>query len=201
MTVQAMWPTQSPLLQLPSFDAALIEKAKQMEVEGIGDLMNMEEEDRNDLLKISDNEMERLAAICNRLPVVELSYQVKKVDQNDTGKEFEIGESVNVIVTVTRDEEEEEALQAFKQPIYAQFFPDKKLEEWWLIIGHVKSGKVLCNRKITDEFRGVQSVKKKLQLEIEGVDSNGFAEYRLYLICDSYIGCDMEEDIKIKIAQ
>ena len=81
-----------------------------MEVEGIGDLMNMEEEDRNDLLRISDNEMERLAAICNRLPVVELSYQVKKVDQNDTGKEFEIGESVNVIVTVTRDEEEEEAL-------------------------------------------------------------------------------------------
>ena len=81
-----------------------------MEVEGIGDLMNMEEEDRNDLLRISDNEMERLAAICNRLPVVELSYQVKKADQNDTGKEFEIGESVNIIVTVTRDEEEEEAL-------------------------------------------------------------------------------------------
>ena len=45
-----------------------------MEVEGIGDLMNMEEEDRNELLRISDNEMERLAAICNRLPVVELSY-------------------------------------------------------------------------------------------------------------------------------
>lgn len=35
---------------------------------------------------------------------------MKKADQNDTGKEFEIGESVNIIVTVTRDEEEEEAL-------------------------------------------------------------------------------------------
>ena len=80
MTVQAMWPTQSPLLQLPGFNAELIEKAKKMEVEGIGDLMNMEEEDRNNLLRISDSEMERLATICNRLPVVELSYQVKKAD-------------------------------------------------------------------------------------------------------------------------
>ena len=163
--------------------------------------MNMEEEDRNSLLRISESDMERLATICNRLPVVELSYEVKKADQNDKSKEFQIGETLNLIVTVIRDEEEEEALQAFTQPVFAQFFPEKKMEEWWLIVGHVKSGKVLCNRKITDEFRAVQSVRKKLSFEIEDVGEDEFAEFRLYLICDSYIGCDMEEDFKIKIAK
>ena len=108
---------------------------------------------------------------------------------------------MNLVVTVIRDEEDEEALQAFTQPVFAQFFPEKKMEEWWLIVGHVKSGKVLCNRKITDEFRAVQSVKKKLSFEIEDLGEDGFAEFRLYLICDSYIGCDMEEDFKIKIRQ
>merc|ERR550514_2315179 len=45
MTVQAMTNNASPLLQLPHFTAALVEKAKDAEVEDIFDLMNAEDKD------------------------------------------------------------------------------------------------------------------------------------------------------------
>ena len=74
MAVQAMWPLQSPLLQLPGFDNELVEKCKKVNVEDISDFMNMEDEVRDRLLQVSTQEMERLANVCNRYPGVSLSY-------------------------------------------------------------------------------------------------------------------------------
>jgi pre-mRNA-splicing helicase BRR2 len=51
MTVQAMTNTSSPLLQLPHFTAALVEKAKASEIEDVFDLMNAEDKIRDKLLK------------------------------------------------------------------------------------------------------------------------------------------------------
>ena len=116
-----MWPQQSPLLQLPGFDAELAEKCKQARVEDISDFMNMEDDDREALIQVSPEQMERLANVCNRCPVVELSYETDKADAHSEDRvgAYEVGETVNLTVTVTRDEEEGdvEALQVFNQPV------------------------------------------------------------------------------------
>ena len=44
MTVQAMWVTQSPLLQLPGFDSETVEALKKVKVEDIVDFMNMDDD-------------------------------------------------------------------------------------------------------------------------------------------------------------
>lgn len=62
-------------------------------------------------------------------------------------------------VTVAREEdpEDEEALQVFDEPVFAQNFPSKKYEDWWLVVGDSKSAKLLAIRKISN-FRGKHSV-------------------------------------------
>ena len=40
--------------------------------------MNMDDDLRSEILKVEPKEMERLAAVCNRYPVVEMSCQTDK---------------------------------------------------------------------------------------------------------------------------
>ena len=57
-----------------------MEKCKQSQVEDISDFMNMEADERNALVQVSEEQMERLANVCNRYPVVELSFKTDKAD-------------------------------------------------------------------------------------------------------------------------
>merc|ERR1712187_297790 len=51
MIVQATSSNASPLMQLPHFTQALVEKAKKKKVEDVFDVMNMEDDMRNSLLE------------------------------------------------------------------------------------------------------------------------------------------------------
>ena len=169
--------------------------------------MNMEDDVRNELIQVSEEQMERLANVCNRCPVVELSYETDKADERSGDRIgiYEPDETINLTVTVTRDEEEddEEALELFNQPVFAQYFPEKKSEEWWVVIGHSKSGKLLDIKKITS-FKATRSVQTNLSFQLEGGDlvrdDKSYAELKIYLMCDSYIGCDLQETIRIRMA-
>ena len=53
--VQAMWVNQSPLLQLPYFDEDIIDELKKKaQVEDIVDFLNMDEDLRTSILKVSE---------------------------------------------------------------------------------------------------------------------------------------------------
>lgn len=72
-------------------------------------------------------------------------------------------------------------------------------------MGHVKSGKLLSIKKITN-FKSAQtpSVQAQLKFQIHGggdylKDDYSYSELRLYLICDSYVGADLQEDLKVKL--
>ena len=46
------------------------------EIESVFDIMDMQDDDRNSLLKLSDLQMQDVAKFCNRYPNIELSYEV-----------------------------------------------------------------------------------------------------------------------------
>ena len=155
--------------------------------------------------------MAKLANVCNRYPMVEIKYETErgKGEANPVGT-YEVDEPVELLVTLCRDDEDEEdqeALEVFNRPVYAQFYPEKKSEEWWVVIGHAQSGKLLAIKKITN-FKAQLSIQAKLIFQISesevspgaGGDDDPVANLRIYLICDSYIGCDLQEDLKVKIA-
>ena len=137
--------------------------------------------------------MEKLANVCNRYPMVEIQYETERATEQDQVGEYALEETVELLVTLQRDEEDDaEALEVFNRPVFAQYYPEKKSEEWWVVIGHSQSGKLLAIKKITN-FKAQVAVETKLAFQISEaeVGANGKADLMVYLICDSYIGCDL----------
>ena len=50
-------------------------------IESIFDIMEMEEDDRNNLLQMSETQMADVARFCNRYPNIELSYEIADKDR------------------------------------------------------------------------------------------------------------------------
>jgi hypothetical protein len=98
-------------------------------IESIFDLMEMEDEDRSTLLALNDREMQDVAIFCNRYPNIELVYEV--LNESD----IQSGESVVVMITLEREDED------VSPYVVAPFFPQKREEGWWVVVGHTKTNK------------------------------------------------------------
>jgi pre-mRNA-splicing helicase BRR2 len=95
--------------------------------------------------------MEKLAAVCNRYPIVEIKCNTEKAAGKDPIGTYSMGERVELLVTIMReDEADEESFDAFKSPAFAQYFPQRKFEEWWVVVGNTRTGKLLAIKKVTN---------------------------------------------------
>lgn len=68
MCIQAMWETDSPLKQIPHFDAATIARCRQANVDSVYDITELEDDQRNDLLRMDTRQMCVLLRARPRLP-------------------------------------------------------------------------------------------------------------------------------------
>jgi len=50
--------------------------------------------------------------------------------------------------------------------VFAQYYPHKKFEEWWVVVGHTHSGKLLAIKKISN-FRDQQQTQTQLEFAVE----------------------------------
>lgn len=81
MITQAVWKKDSYLRQIPHFSHEIIKRCQAKGVESIFDIMDLEDEDRNDLLRLDDKKLADVARYCNRYPNVELKYSLKVDDE------------------------------------------------------------------------------------------------------------------------
>eukprot|EP00812_Abedinium_dasypus_P014016 NODE_752_length_1376_cov_233.032551.p2 GENE.NODE_752_length_1376_cov_233.032551~~NODE_752_length_1376_cov_233.032551.p2 ORF type:complete len:194 (+),score=73.79 NODE_752_length_1376_cov_233.032551:522-1103(+) len=185
MIVQATLITSSRLLQLPHFTPALIEKAKKMKVEDITELLTMEDKPRMELLEsLSQSQLIDVTRACNRFPISSINLEFKVQNADD----LRAGGSARIVVKLARDMSEEEGPLG---PVYAPFYPKEKEESWWLVVGGPQSALVAIKR-IT-----ISKAQVSVKLDVELGEEPGTAEYTLYLISDSYQGCDLENNFKI----
>jgi pre-mRNA-splicing helicase BRR2 len=136
MCTQAMWNKDSYLRQLPHFTTEIIERCKAKKIETIFDVMDMEDDDRTELLGLSVARMAEVAKFCNRYPNIELSFDVE--DKN----EIRVGDQVNVNVSLEREDE-------VTGPVIAPLFPQKREENWWVVIGDTKANTLLSIKRLT----------------------------------------------------
>lgn len=78
--------------------------------------------------------------------------------------------------------------------MFAQYYPHKKFEEWWVVVGHTHSGKLLAIKKISN-FRDQQQTQTQLEFAVEYAETGSLADLKVFLVCDSYIGCDLQEHL------
>lgn len=141
--------------------------------------MELEDEDRSRLLQLTDAQMADVARFCNRYPNIELNYEVV-----DKGR-INSGSTVNVVVQLEREDE-------VTGPVIAPFFPQKREEGWWVVIGDPKTNSLLSIKRLT--------LQQKAKVKLDFVaPSPGKHDYTLYYMSDSYLGCDQEYKFSIEV--
>ncbi|XP_017773161.1 PREDICTED: putative U5 small nuclear ribonucleoprotein 200 kDa helicase [Nicrophorus vespilloides] len=179
MVTQAMWSKDSYLKQLPHFGNDIIKRCTEKNVDTVFDIMELEDEDRSKLLQLSDAQMADVAKFCNRYPNIEMSYEVLDKEKIHSGS------SVHVAVQLEREDE-------VTGPVIAPFFPQKREEGWWVVIGDPKSNSLLSIKRLT--------LQQKARVKLDFVaPSPGHHNYTLYFMSDAYLGCDQEYKFTIDV--
>ncbi len=179
MITQAMWNKDKLLRQLPHMSQETIERCEEAEVSTVFDVMELEVDDRVRLLQMSNAQMADVAAFCNRYPNIELKHEVVNRDSVSAGG--------TVVVEVKLEREDEET-----GPVVAPFFPTKREEGWWVVIGDHRSNTLLSIKRLTLQQRA------KFRLDFVAPREGNYS-YTLYFMSDSYLGCDQEYKFKVEV--
>ena len=198
MVTQAMWSKDSYLKQLPHFNADIIKRCTEKNIETVFDIMELEDDDRTRLLQLSDAQIADVARFCNRYPNIEMSFEVAERDNIHSGS------TVNVVVQLEREDEVTGPVIA---PFYPQvciinlvflatflqlYFPQKREEGWWVVVGDPRSNSLLSIKRLT--------LQQKARVKLDFVaPSPGHHDYTLYYMSDSYLGCDQEYKFSIDV--
>lgn len=179
MVTQAMWNKDLLLKQLPHFNNEIIKRCTEKKVETVFDILELDDDVRDRILQLNEAEMADVARFCNRYPNIELASEILDKDRIKSGL------PVNVVVHLEREDE-------VVGPIIAPFFPQKREEGWWVVIGDSKTNSLISIKRL--------ALQQKAKVKLDFVaPSPGRHSYTLYFMSDSYMGCDQEYELTIDV--
>ena len=185
MVVQAMWDKDSPLKQIPHFNQSIIDRLRKRGIERPDELTEMEPQDLQTDLQLDKQKLRDVIKFVNNLPIinVELKVQAEAVEQgSDAMLEIELEREV--------DPDDE---QTPIGPVICPFYPYKKEEAWWLVVGDPETKTLLAIKRITLQY------KQTIKLAFAAPERIGDVTCRLYLMSDSYVGYDQDFDFIITV--
>lgn len=193
MVVQAMWDRDSPLKQIPNFTTETVKVANKYDIQDIFDFMSKmdpdENPDYNSLIKDLGFTQAQLAQAANftnsKYPEISLEVEVEDKD------EIRAGEPAYLKIAIEREIDEDEE---YDPTVHAPFYPGKKTESWWLVVGEEKTKELLAIKRIT--------VGRKLNVRLEfTVPTAGHHDLKLFFMSDSYMGVDQEPSFSVEVAE
>ncbi|KAI4181858.1 MAG: hypothetical protein L6R41_006356 [Letrouitia leprolyta] len=192
MIVQAMWDRDSPLKQIPYFSDEVIKAANKAGLKDIlefMDAMDPEKAESKTLAKrlgLDNKQLSQVAAFTNdKYPDMELDFEVL-----DKG-EITAGAPSYLQIKITRNVEEDEEPDT---TVHAPFYPQRKMENWWLVVGEEKTKSLLAIKRVTVG----RQLDTKLEYVVPGAGSH---ELTLYLMSDSYMGVDQDPSFTVEAAE
>jgi pre-mRNA-splicing helicase BRR2 len=196
MMVQGIWDKDPILLQIPHFTNDLVTKLNSLEspVDSVFKILEMEDDDREALLVFPPDQLSDIALFCNSYPNIELAYELVRGSEEE---DIVAGDTVQLKVKLARDvdedEDDEEAINALGRVVCPRYPNKEKREGWWLVVGDPHSNSLLSVKRIA--LVKTTTVK----MEFTAPETAGDYCLRLFLMCDSYLGCDQEYDIPINV--
>jgi len=191
MVVQGLWDRDSVLLQVPHFTSEIVSQMKSANppVETVFDVLEMEDETRDEILKISPEQMSDVAQFCNSYPNIELNFDT------DIDGDVAAGDVVTVVVEVQREVDEDEEDAGSLGKVASTRYPHEKTESWWLVVGDRNSNTLYATKRIAFEQR------TKTKLQFNAPEEVGAHNLNLYFMSDSYLGCDQEYEIELNVSE
>ncbi|KAI0164808.1 Sec63 Brl domain-containing protein [Xylariaceae sp. FL1272] len=194
MVVQAMWDRDSPLKQIPHFTPDVVKVAHEFEINDIFDFMEAMNPEANpnygaliERMGLSQAQLAQAAAFTNN-KYPDISLEMELVDEDD----IHAGEPAYINVQIQREVEDEEG--EVDTTVHAPFYPAKKFENWWLVVGEESTKTLLAIKRVTIG----QQLKVKLEYT---VPTPGKHDLKLFLMSDSYIGVDQEPTFSVNVAE
>jgi len=182
MVTQAMWDKDPSPKQLPFFDEERINICNELKIESVFDLSNiLTDEKKSQIFKLHPKQLNEVAKAINRYPNIDLSFEVQPetITQSST---------VTITVTLERDIEGDNELP----PVFAPYYPKAKDEGWWLVLGSPQKNQLISIKRV------ILQKRNKVKLDFEATEA-GTHNYTLYFMCDSYMGCDQEYELPIRV--
>ncbi|RPB01060.1 Sec63-domain-containing protein [Choiromyces venosus 120613-1] len=194
MCVQAMWDRDSALMQIPFFTPERVKAAGELGIKTIFDFMDAMGEDstRTHLLQrtsITESQLGKIAHFTNKkYPNIDLAYELEDADSVVAGSPSYIK------VKIERELEEENEKAEVNTTVHAPFYPQNKMENWWIVVGEESSKNLLAIKRVT--------IARRLDVRLDyTVPSPGKHELKLFLMSDSYVGVDLEEEFEVDAAE
>ncbi|KFY39516.1 hypothetical protein V494_03949 [Pseudogymnoascus sp. VKM F-4513 (FW-928)] len=196
MVVQGMWDRDSPLKQIPHFTPEVIKAANSAGVEDIFGFMEAMDPSENPnygalvkKLGLTQAQLGQAANFTNsKYPNIELEFELE--DPED----ITAGVPSYIKVKIEREEDEDDEGAEVDTTVHAPFYPVKKMENWWLVVGEESTKTLLAIKRIT--------IGKKLNLRLEyTVPTAGKHDLKLFLMSDSYVGVDQDPSFTVDVAE
>jgi len=189
MVVQGLWDKDSPLLQIPHFTEEIVGRCKAHEppVETVFDILEVDDDVRDALLQLPPEKLSDVALFCNSYPNVEVNFETS------FDKEVAAGSMGAVMVSVKREVDEEEEDAGSLGKVVCPRYPFDRFEGWWLVLGDANTNSLLSIKRLAFG----KSAKAKLEFSVP--EDAGDYTLVLYLMCDSYMGCDQEYEIEMSV--
>lgn len=213
MVVQAMWDRDSPLKQIPHFSPEVVKVANEfgcvqitpfpspepanvcwfIRIKDIFEFMEAmdpsENKDYDLLIKRLGLDNRQLAQAANftnnKYPNIGLEFDLEDKD------DITAGSPAYIKIKIEREVDEDEEPDT---TVHAPFYPQTKMENWWLVVGEEKSKSLLAIKRVT--------IGRKLETRLEYiVPTPGEHNLTLYLMSDSYVGVDQDPSFTITAAE
>jgi pre-mRNA-splicing helicase BRR2 len=193
MVVQAMWDRDSPLKQIPHFTPETVKVANEYRINDIFEFMEaMDPSDNKEYpalirqLGLDNKQLAQAAAFTNdKYPNVDLDFKVEDPDN------ITASEPAYLKIKIEREVEGDDEPDT---TVHSPFYPGKKMENWWLVVGEEKTKSLLAIKRVT--------IGRKLEMRLEYVvPTPGEHELTLYLMSDSYVGVDQDPTFTVTAAE
>jgi pre-mRNA-splicing helicase BRR2 len=195
MVVQGLWNKDNVLLQIPHFTKEIVDRCVaykgEEQIESVFDILTLDDDVRNDLLRLPDEKMADVAVFCNNYPNIEVVFDV--LDSNDITASDPVQISVKLEREVDEDDEDLQDESLFGK-VAAPLFPREKKEGWWIVVGNTKTNSLLSLKRVTLQR------SQKVMLEFMAPEEPGDYNLTLFCMSDSYLGCDQEYSVPISVA-
>lgn len=194
--VQARWWDQSTLLQLPHITDDMLPVIEEYcdGVTQISQILNSPSEKiqmfqkflSNPIFEFTPQQVSEVIKKMQAMPRFSIKYSVKKASSSSPPTEVEDEEScVSFEISVTL-----ERLSTPPKAVVAPFFSKVKDEQYWVAVGHEKSGELVALKRV-NRLHKITTVTLKVEWDNEWVEmQEDTAKLTVFLICDSYIGLD-----------
>jgi pre-mRNA-splicing helicase BRR2 len=187
MVIQGQWSTDSPLLQLPHFSKSLVENClKTLNIDSIYDFFDLNSKDQNNILsELNEMQLADIIKACNRYP--EITVRVTLL--NDPV----IGSKINLRINLER--EWDTNTQGPVPKVSTLHYPVEKQEGWWIVGVDQNLGTVCFMKKV------LLDIKAESKGQFLAPSHLGVQKLKLYIMCDSYIGCDHEYGLEFDVRE